>query len=372
MMNIHSVASSSLTRALVLFLLAASCNNNSNGCAFAKESGEAANHHAMLEEYLWAAVGATPSSSSSFLFDYYYYYYQNKDDVTSRRNPSLTRHRSLRKGAKSGGKGSKTTKGGKSGKSCRGTDLDEFPQWRAEVGYWIGEYTLLQGNGQYTQSPSWPYPYDAYKGFITGNIQGGAYRQRNVFFYPPQTAERCAEIQTTNDALVAAGQPTLPLVFGPGAGVCGTNGNSLVFSADQSGCSNDGSIAGSFPFPGGFTVDTTTQLVGADNALLYQVFIDGFMTQSQLTTIHGMENNMRTRTAQNFQFGTSAPAGTSYYRERKVTKEEFYAALQQTILDYNILEADVCTKDGFAGRAEIYDTPGLATCMLHLEQSFEL
>jgi hypothetical protein len=51
-------------------------------------------------------------------------------------------------------------------------NLADYPQWVAETGYWIGEYTFLQGDGTPNVSPSWPYPYDSYKGFITGNIKG--------------------------------------------------------------------------------------------------------------------------------------------------------------------------------------------------------
>jgi hypothetical protein len=250
--------------------------------------------------------------------------------------------------------------GGKKDGCRKGKDLDVFPQWQAEVGYWIGEYTLLDGSGAFQVSATWPYPYNAYTGFITGNIMGGAYRQRNVFLYPPNTRERCDEIASVNG----------PLVFGPGEGTCGVNGNSLVFSADQSGCSDDGSISGSFDFPGGIRIDTTTELVGADNALLYQVFGNGFLTQSQLTTIHGLNQDRRTRTAQQFAFGSSEPSGTSYYRERKVSKTEFYDALAATIAQYNILHDDLCTKDGFAGRTEIYPREGVETCRKHLEQSF--
>lgn len=244
----------------------------------------------------------------------------------------------------------------------KGKDLEEFPQWQAEVGYWIGEYTLLDGSGAFRVDSNWPYPYNAYTGFITGNIKGGAYRQRNVFLYPPNTKERCDEIENSDGTLV----------FGPGKGKCGENGNSLVFSADQSGCSKDGSISGSFFIPPSFTIDTTTELVGANNALLYQVFGNGFLTQSQLTTIHGPNQDKRTRTAQQFAFGSSNPSGTSYYRERKVSEKEFYDALQAKIEEYNILFEDLCTKDGFAGRAEIYNQEGFETCRKHLEQSFEL
>jgi hypothetical protein len=51
-------------------------------------------------------------------------------------------------------------------------NLADYPQWRAEQGYWIGEYTFLQGNGSPFVSGSWNYPYGNYKGFITGNISG--------------------------------------------------------------------------------------------------------------------------------------------------------------------------------------------------------
>lgn len=50
--------------------------------------------------------------------------------------------------------------------------LDEFPQWREEVGYWIGDLSFYGPNGTPFESPSWNYPYENYKGFITGNVSG--------------------------------------------------------------------------------------------------------------------------------------------------------------------------------------------------------
>ena len=50
--------------------------------------------------------------------------------------------------------------------------LLDYPQWQAEKGYWIGEYTFLQGDGNSFVSSSWNYPYDHYKGFITGEVVG--------------------------------------------------------------------------------------------------------------------------------------------------------------------------------------------------------
>ena len=49
-------------------------------------------------------------------------------------------------------------------------DLNDFPQWQKERGYWIGEYTFLGGDGQPFVSSSWNYKYGAYKGFITGEV----------------------------------------------------------------------------------------------------------------------------------------------------------------------------------------------------------
>ena len=48
--------------------------------------------------------------------------------------------------------------------------LKKFPQWRQERGYWIGDLTLLGPDGAPVERGSWNYPYDDYKGFITGNI----------------------------------------------------------------------------------------------------------------------------------------------------------------------------------------------------------
>ena len=50
--------------------------------------------------------------------------------------------------------------------------LLDYAQWQAEKGCWIGEYTFLQGDGNPFVSGSWNYPYDHYKGFITGEVVG--------------------------------------------------------------------------------------------------------------------------------------------------------------------------------------------------------
>lgn len=308
----------------------------------------------------------------------------------------------MMKGMKGGG-----MKGGKKGPKGTGddlyegpVDLEEFPQWATEEGYWyvvawywccvrigehsrsslgdsedftltsltltyfrhhptqhrLGDYTFYQGDGSPFVSSSWNYPYNSYKGFITGAIQGPAYRQRNVFLYPPQTTSVC---ETRNDVI--------------GQGTCGANGNAKVFSADQVAADDDtdGSISG--PYLGIF--ETTTELIGRDNALLYQVYLGDDLFQSQLTTITvdgATGDTRRTRSAQSYQAGV--PRAMSFYRERKVSKAEFYEALEQALEEYNLLESDTCAwMDSSAGFGLVNTeyTPGFGGCVEHLEQSFE-
>jgi hypothetical protein len=219
----------------------------------------------------------------------------------------------------------------------------------------IGEYTFYQGDGSPFVSGNWNYPYSTYRGFITGAIQGPAYRQRNVFLYPPQAEAICQ----SRDEVV-------------GEGSCGVNGNSKVFFADQVAADDDtdGTISG--PYLDVF--ETSTVLVGRDNALLYQIYLFGMLFQSQLTTLSTDDSGgtRRTRSAQGFQAGI--PTSMSFYRERKVSKLEFYAAFDATLVEYNVLESDTCAWiDSPTGLGIIPSeyTPGLDGCTAHLEQSFD-
>ena len=100
--------------------------------------------------------------------------------------------------------------------------------------------------------------------------------------------------------------------------------------------------------------------------------------QSQLTTLtQKMDGTwMRTRTAQGFDaFGdVGAPTYASYYREKKVTEEEFWTQFNETMTNYNILESDTCAwKSGeTGGTASSGLDPGFMSCKLHLESSFDL
>ena len=247
---------------------------------------------------------------------------------------------------------------GKSGKGCdpsRDVNLADYQQWRGEVGYWLGELSFYGQDGEPFENQEWPYPYADYRGFITGNIEGNAYRQRNLFLYPPQDSDLCGSFD--------------PEVVGDGT--CGVNGNSLVFFADQAAttCANgvvEGTVGGVF---------TRTQLVGDDNALLYQVFFPDFLggglVQSQLTTLTGVDDAIRTRTAQSFAPFIQVARSASFYRERRVSEEEFYTALNETITDYNILESDLCFRNGFGREPVDGYMPGYGQCVDHLQQSFE-
>ena len=284
-------------------------------------------------------------------------------------------------------------------------NLSKYKQWQEEEGYWLGEYSLYGSNGDPSVSASWNYKYDHYRGFITGNVKGNKYRQRNVFMYPPQDNATCLRNNET-----------------VGSGTCGTNGNMKIFEADQSAttCSRNPLLGGAIEGPYGSMQYTYTTLVGQDNALLYQVYMpkavlnqyemfvlgnplnrcaikngkpdcgytEDRLMQSQLTTLTKLPSGqiLRTRTAQGFEPFTNAgsPTYASYYRERKVSAEEFWRVFNETKKQYNILETDECKwKSGETGgteracvglsgvNASCY-LPGFAACKAHLEESFEL
>ena len=64
-------------------------------------------------------------------------------------------------GKKSGGKKESKSSDKKYEKTNDPIPLDSFPQWRGEVGYWVGEYTFYQGDGTPNESRNWNYPYDS-------------------------------------------------------------------------------------------------------------------------------------------------------------------------------------------------------------------
>ena len=72
----------------------------------------------------------------------------------------------------------------------------------------------------------------------------------------------------------------------------------------------------------------------------------------------------------------SVPTYCSFYRERRVEKEEFYVTLRATLNEYNILEEDTCTRDSLGNLVGIGAGPGrnnfVVACKAHLDESFEL
>ena len=179
-----------------------------------------------------------------------------------------------------------------------------------------------------------------------------AYRQRNVFVYPPQAQLVCDSYSVGETSVL-------------GGGTCGINGNTKLFEADQSSTTCDGGNiegmwAGMFP--------TKTTLVG-DNALLYQVYFNDAIVQSQLTTITKDKSGQlhRTRSAQGFDPITQRSNSMSYYRERKVTKDVFYAEFSHAVTACNIRVEDLCKAD--PNSTEI---GSLQNCINHLENSFLL
>lgn len=204
-----------------------------------------------------------------------------------------------------------------------------------------------------------------------------AYRQRNVFMYPP------LPINSNNKCL--GNKPEVPVV---GVGRCGKNGNTKVFFADQSAstCSTNEELGGDIQGETQGLFNTYTQLVGKENAVLYQVYVkpgilgpDEVLFQSQLTTITRSSDGQvyRTRSAQGFDAfgGTQTPRYLSFYRERKVTSDTFYAELESTTSEYNILDSDLCAwqdAQGGVSGSPYADSPGMGACIQHLETTFEL
>ena len=101
--------------------------------------------------------------------------------------------------------------------------------------------------------------------------------------------------------------------------------------------------------------------------------------QSQLTTLTQLPDSTwrRTRTAQGFDaFGNVGAASyASFYRERKVSEEEFWQEFELTKNEYNILDSDTCAwKSGETGgpaQTSGY-TAGVEACKDHLNDSFNL
>jgi hypothetical protein len=214
--------------------------------------------------------------------------------------------------------------------NASGVELADYPQWRDEHGYWVGEYSYF-GNGMVPNyvPDTWNYPYDHYRGFITGSVNGGSYSQRNTFFYPPQKSELCA---MENNTFIEGED-------------CGSTGSVKLFEADQTTQYCDERDGGRISGPYG--EDTTTTTLVGDQAVLYQIWSDNsagdsVFYQSQMTTITKLgDQTRRTRTAQFWEKDTGEAMWFSFYRELKVSEREFWITFNVTRKEYSVSDAAI-------------------------------
>eukprot|EP00168_Porphyra_purpurea_P013021 TRINITY_DN3508_c0_g1_i1.p2 TRINITY_DN3508_c0_g1~~TRINITY_DN3508_c0_g1_i1.p2 ORF type:complete len:305 (+),score=60.06 TRINITY_DN3508_c0_g1_i1:133-1047(+) len=216
-------------------------------------------------------------------------------------------------------------------------ELASLPAWRRQAGWWVGNLSLYGVDGTPSVSAGWPYRFDAYAGFLHIRLDGARLVQRNVFVYPPLPRAECA-------ARSAAGRPTVV-----GGGTCGVHGNERVFEADQAAADCAGNMAGSGSF-GPASFESTTTVVSPDT-LLYRVQLPGVageagLLQNQLTTTTA-NGRWRVRNAQSWAPTPVQPTlrGASFYRERRVSREEWDALLAAARAAARVRRADYCAWD---------------------------
>ena len=237
----------------------------------------------------------------------------------------------------------KNNKGGKE------INLLDHEVWRRENGYWFGEYTLLNSQGlvNYKVSQSdtaGEFNYRKYYGFIYIKVEGKTLQQRNIFVRPGVDLEI---LDTNNNGIVSVIEfenhgftSPYPVVIDSATktatGSYKDSSGNLVektfkylegteqkFQANQTATDNTGNLSGPYEVFPGFSVPTNTTIFGHDT-VLYQVGNgSGGLSQNQLTTLPG--NGTRTRSAQGLGFSQYG----SYYRETKLSKEQFFQKLQE-------------------------------------------
>lgn len=208
--------------------------------------------------------------------------------------------------------------------------LSSLEVWRREQGWWVGNYTFLGADGAPFVSSVWPYDYAQYRGFIHIELKGPCLQQRNVFVYPPLPKGDCTSPDNVK-----------------GEGKCGVNGNERVFEAEQNAVDCNGNLAGPFGTPPNAFDTETTVTLGNDDTVLYQVRLPkaagGALFQNQLTTLG--PDGTRLRTAQGIIPGTGRPTSLSFFREQRVSKQEWMKQLAETRAKFNVLESDYCGWD---------------------------
>lgn len=235
---------------------------------------------------------------------------------------------------------------------------DQDPIWKKLEGFWIGNYTFYDGNGDVFPTSlyneqygyGWPYDYNSYRGAINITISGSRYYQHNYFFYPPASKEFCAENSV----------PPLGMANAYGAGVCGVNGGFKSFDAfGTSSHEKDGTMH-SLPGAGTYADFVNIALPIDAETMLYTSTDNKTQFHSQMNVFYP-DANHRTRTAYGFDYTTpgqnSALMYSSLYKEIKVPEEEFIQTLRKFGSHYNVPANDIasfpmetaCLKGQWAG-----------------------
>jgi hypothetical protein len=184
-------------------------------------------------------------------------------------------------------------------------NLLDFEVWKREKGYWFGEYTFLNSNGNVNYEASddptsGQYNYKKYYGFINLQIKGNELRQKNIFIRPPLDLE---SKDLNSDGVVSIDELDK---FGF------TSTYDYLIDLDNKIATpvidNEEVDIKPFNYNEGTEKTFIAEQSASDENMIYQ---------NQLTTLPN--NTTRIRTAQGFYNGFSTYV--SYYREIKIEDE---------------------------------------------------
>ena len=236
--------------------------------------------------------------------------------------------------------------------------LEEFSAWKAEQGWWTGDYLFPANNGlvdyKYVSNPTRGlFDYRNYFGFIRIKLVGTTLKQRNLFIRPPVdlnlyadssgeiSIEKMKSVGYNTDDIFKINYTQVLMeediecykkiydekknlgqsIYVDRYHISGTKLTNTpinfmkwtekLFEAEQHAIDNKGNLSGKYL--GQF--DTFTYMLD-DKTILYQVPLFGNIVQNQLTTLN--KDNSRVRTAQGFSFGSWESDYSSYYRETRL------------------------------------------------------
>lgn len=221
---------------------------------------------------------------------------------------------------------------------------DQHSIWGDLEGYWIGNFTFMDGDGQPFPTShyntaykfGWPYQYGQYNGFINVTIKGSRYYQHNYFAYPPASAEFCEQTVPEGKLNVI------------GTGTCGVNGNAKSFDAFGTTSHEKDGTMHSLEGAGTYKDFWNIAYPIDKNTMIYVSSDDKTQFHSQTNVFYPTKRH-RTRTAYGFDYaGIPGMAGgrdnplyySSLYREYKVSKEEWLGTIKHHNEKFNIPIAD--------------------------------